>query len=337
MRPYKITQKFSDRERKRPVGETRKPSKNVKIGKGVLLLWLLPLTVSGYLVYNSSNFIFTKKTDKMAGREEMKRVLTEGLRARASNEPHHQHVNASPPSKKNQLQNILEDESVKSKDDKEKVKFEVKDKYKEFDKLLEDISEEPIDKEEKTKVDKGTKVIPLYYVKLKGNRAKLYPAKRVVTKDLSLDKILKLLFNGPAPDEKSLGLKHYIPSKTKLLGYKIVGKRLYLNLNDEFLYTNPIITRLKVAQVVATVVSQKVHDLKEVVFLINNKKVNYLDNEGLVPNKVMTLNNTLKTSQQTKRTKREIKKAEPKEIPEKKKNKKYSVYPEDNFPIPSEG
>ncbi|MCK4244871.1 MAG: GerMN domain-containing protein [Candidatus Omnitrophica bacterium] len=126
------------------------------------------------------------------------------------------------------------------------------------------------------------RTVNLYFSAHKKGTYYLQPVSRQIEarKKFPVRKTLKMLFAGPASEEKSRGLSSNIPPGTKLLNLEIKDNIAYLDFPEEIESgggTSSMEGRLREIVYTAT----QFPEIEKVCFLINGKKVEVFSGEGI--------------------------------------------------------
>lgn len=130
---------------------------------------------------------------------------------------------------------------------------------------------------------KGTSVVALYFVRVDedGTVTRQEVKRTVEANNTPLTSALNALIQGPTADDLSRNLISMIPDGTRLLSAQVVGSTAYLNFNEAFMINRygaeGYAAQLK--QIVYTATSFPT--VKDVQFLIEGNKREYLGGEGV--------------------------------------------------------
>lgn len=129
----------------------------------------------------------------------------------------------------------------------------------------------------------ATRIVSLFFVRVDADgMVTRHEVKRTVgSSDSPLTDALNALLEGPTTDELSRDLISLVPSGTKLLSAQVRGSTAYLNFNDAFMI-NPYAIEgyaAQLKQIVYTATS--FGTVKDVQFLIEGEKRDYLGGEGV--------------------------------------------------------
>ncbi len=128
-----------------------------------------------------------------------------------------------------------------------------------------------------------TRVVSLFFVRVDADgMVTRHEVKRTVgSSDSPLTDALNALLEGPSTEELNRSLISLVPSGTKLLSAQVRGSTAYLNFNDAFMI-NPYAIEgyaAQLKQIVYTATSFST--VKDVQFLIEGEKREYLGGEGV--------------------------------------------------------
>ena len=130
---------------------------------------------------------------------------------------------------------------------------------------------------------RNVKTLNLYFVSLGANDSiQLKPVTREIAyNDAPLTETLKALLAGPSPKEKQNSLQSLIPPGTQLNNVYIKGSTAYISFNENFRFNSYGLPGLEaqIKQIVYT--ATEFPNIKQVQIMINDKKVDYLAQEGL--------------------------------------------------------
>jgi hypothetical protein len=100
--------------------------------------------------------------------------------------------------------------------------------------------------------------------------------------DSPMTDALRLLLEGPSPEEQRQGLVSFIPPETKLLSVMVRGTTAYINLNQEFLFSTFGVEgyAAQLRQIVWT--ATEFSTVKDVQILIEGKRMDYLGESILI-------------------------------------------------------
>ncbi len=249
---------YSKSIRKNKSIKNKKLTQN-KIFKLPVILWVVPVLISGYLLYKSPNLIneIKNNNDNSAKKEKLKSVLKE--------------IQTTP----KEIPQPNENTNVPSTDSTPKSEEISKQPNKS------DISDKE-DQEKSSNTENKSK-FTLYFTKISNNNIQLSPVSIKLGSNSDLIKdIVNNLIN--KPDNLSDQYRSIIPKGTKLISYNLNKSSLTLNFNENFLNDQYGMDgkKLKIAQLVNTLT--KIHNIKQVLFEINGKQVKYLDRDGLIKN-----------------------------------------------------
>ncbi|MDR2362957.1 MAG: GerMN domain-containing protein [Spirochaetaceae bacterium] len=125
---------------------------------------------------------------------------------------------------------------------------------------------------------------PVYFMQVDkdGTVMRMRVSRSLAVSDTPMTDAIRVLFEGPSPEEQRRGMVSFIPPGTKLLSVMVRGTTAYINVNQEFQFGTFGVEgyAAQLRQIVWT--ATEFSSIKDVQILIEGKRVDYLGESILI-------------------------------------------------------